>query len=35
MAHLSYRDMPKPEAERLYAEKKGLLIRRRADGTYE
>lgn len=34
MAHLSYRDLSKPEAERLYAEKKLLLRRMRESGQY-
>jgi hypothetical protein len=34
VARRSYANMPPAEAERLYAEMKGLLIRRRAAGTY-
>lgn len=34
MAHLSYRDVPKPEAERIYAEQKLRLRRMRESGEY-
>jgi hypothetical protein len=34
MAHLSYRDLPKEEAERLYALNKMKLVRERAAGRY-
>jgi hypothetical protein len=32
MAHLSYRELPKPEAERLYAQMKARLMKAKAAG---